>query len=92
MPVIRVKTAVVTEKKTNAGAIIRSQTVGLDLGNGFELPFRVGLGTRPPYQPGEYDIDPASFGLSQYGDLALNKYVDLVPLGAAKPAAAAAKA
>lgn len=92
MPVIRVKTPTVEEKNLPGGKIIRSQTVGLDLGNGFELPFRVGLGTRPPYQPGEYDIDPASFGLSQYGDLALNKYVDLVPLSVTKPAAVQAKA
>lgn len=85
MPVCIVKTAQVEEKTTGKGTIIRSQTVGLDLGNGFSLPFRVGLGNRPPYQPGEYDIDPKSFALSQYGDLMLNRYVDLVPLGV-KPA------
>ncbi|WP_232297263.1 G5P family DNA-binding protein, partial [Bacillus cereus] len=59
MPICRVKSAAVEERhnsKTNT--INRSQTVGLDLGNGFELPFRVGLGSRPPYTPGEYDIDP----------------------------------
>lgn len=86
MPVCIVKNAQVEEKQTAKG-IIRSQTVGLELGNGFQLPFRVGLGTRPPYQPGEYDIDPKSFALSQYGDLTLNRYVDLVPLGV-KPAKA----
>ncbi len=50
MPICRVKSAAVDEQhnaKTNS--IIRSQMVGLDLGNGFELPFRVGLGQRPPY-------------------------------------------
>ena len=52
------------------------------------LPFRVGLGSRPPYPPGEYDIDPQSFALSQYGDLILKRYVDLVPLSA-KPVAKA---
>jgi hypothetical protein len=90
MPVCRVKTATVEEKNLAGGKIIRSQMVGLDLGNGFELPFRVGLGSRPPYPAGEYDIDPRSFALSQYGDLQLAKYVDLVPLGVAKPAAAKA--
>lgn len=81
MPTCRVKSAIVdeeTNQKTNS--IMRSQTAGLDLGNGFELPFRVGLGKRPPYPVGEYDIDPKSFALDQYGGLALKKYVDLVPL------------
>lgn len=91
MPVIRVKSAAVEERHNEAkGTIHRSQTVGLDLGNGFELPFRVGLGKRQPYQPGEYDIDPKSFSLSQYGDLTLSRFVDLVPLGAPKPAPAKA--
>jgi len=91
MPICRVKSAAVEERhnaKTNT--INRSQTAGLDLGNGFELPFRVGLGQRPPYPPGEYDIDPQSFGLSDYGDLILKRYVDLVPLQA-KAAAVQAK-
>lgn len=82
MPVCRVKSAVVEEKTTGKGTIMRSQTVGLDLGNGFELPFRVGLGNRPAYPAGEYDIDPKSFALGQYGDLQLGRYVDLVPIGA----------
>lgn len=88
MPRIIVKSAAVEEEtnsKTNN--IIRSQTAGLDLGNGFELPFRVGLGKRPAMQPGEYDIDPKSFGLDQYGGLTLKKYVDLIP--APKPHTAA---
>lgn len=82
MPICRVKSAAVEETTTRDGSILRSQTVGLDLGNGFELPFRVGLGRRPAYPAGEYDIDPKSFGLSQYGDLQLKRYVDLVPLTA----------
>lgn len=83
MPVIRVKSKIVNEEvNQKSGNIMRSQTVGLDLGNGFELPFRVGLGKKPAMDPGEYDIDPASFGLDQYGGLVLKKYVDLVPLGA----------
>lgn len=86
MPICRVKAPLVEEKNLPSGKIIRSQMVGLDLGNGFELPFRVGLGTRPPYPPGEYDIDPHSFALSTYGDLQLAKYVDLVPLVPAMPA------
>ncbi|HEL3777962.1 single-stranded DNA-binding protein [Stenotrophomonas forensis] len=91
MPICRVKSAAVEERHNAAkNTINRSQTVGLDLGNGFELPFRVGLGSRPPYPPGEYDIDPQSFALSQYGDLVLKRYVDLVPLQA-KAAAVAAK-
>ena len=92
MPICRVKSAAVEERhNTKTNTINRSQTAGLDLGNGFELPFRVGLGQRPPYPAGEYDIDPQSFALSEYGDLVLKRYVDLVPLQA-KAAPAAAKA
>jgi len=83
MPICIVKSATVDERsnpKTNT--IMRSQMVGLDLGNGFQLPFRVGLGQRPAYPAGEYDIDPKSFALSNYGDLILGRYVDLVPVGA----------
>ncbi|MBA0364668.1 single-stranded DNA-binding protein [Stenotrophomonas maltophilia] len=91
MPVCRVKSAAVEERhNTKTNTINRSQTAGLDLGNGFELPFRVGLGQRPPYPAGEYDIDPQSFALSEYGDLVLKRYVDLVPLQA-KAAAVPAK-
>ncbi|WP_149193477.1 single-stranded DNA-binding protein [Luteimonas suaedae] len=87
MPIVTVKSSAVEERQITGGKIIRSQTAGLDLGNGFALPFRVGIGNRPAYQPGEYDIDPKSFGLTQYGDLMLNRFVDLVPIGA-KPAPA----
>lgn len=80
MPTCVIKTAAVEERQINGGKIIRSQTAGMELGNGFQLPFRVGLGQRPAYQPGHYDIDPKSFALNQYGDLTLAKYVDLVPL------------
>lgn len=81
MPICRVKSAAVEEEyNQKTGTIIRSQMVGLDLGNDFELPFRVGLGKRPAYPAGEYDIDPKSFALGQYGDLTLKRYVDLIPL------------
>lgn len=92
MPAINVKNAQVEERSINGKngkSIIRSQMAALDLGNGYELPFRIGLGQNAPYQPGLYDIDPKSFGLSDYGDLTLSRYVDLVPL-AHKPAAKAA--
>ena len=82
MPAVVIKSAQVEETVTRKGDIMRSQTAGLDLGNGFELPFRVGLGKNPAYKPGQYDIDPKSFGLSDYGDLVLKRYVDLVPIGA----------
>lgn len=92
MPICRVKSAVVDEQRNESkGTIMRSQMVGLDLGNGFELPFRVGIGQRPPYPAGEYDIDPKSFALGTYGDLILKRYVDLVPLSAKPVAASPAK-
>lgn len=87
MPICRVKSAAVDEQRNESkGTIMRSQMAGLDLGNGFELPFRVGIGQRPPYPAGEYDIDPKSFALGTYGDLTLKRYVDLIPLQA-KPVA-----
>lgn len=86
MPRITVKNATVEERRLDSGKIIRSQTAALELGDGYALPFRVGLGTRPVYPVGDYDIDPKSFGLSKYGDLELSRYVDLVPI---KPAASA---
>ena len=94
MPVCRVKSAAVDEQRNQkTNTIIRSQMVGLDLGNGFELPFRVGLGQRPAYPAGEYDLDPMSFALSAYGDLTLKRYVDLIPLQAkAAPAVPHTKA
>ena len=78
MPRIVIKNAAVEENTTSKGTVMRSQTAGLDLGNGYELPFRVGLGSRPAYPVGKYDIDPACFTLGQYGDLQLKRYVDLI--------------
>lgn len=85
---ILVKNAQVMEEiMQKTGQIIRKQMAGLDLGNGYELPFAVGLGQRPAYPPGEYIIDPASFGLNEYGSLTLKRYVDLQPVTAHKKAA-----
>lgn len=94
MPLIEVKSAAVDEEiNSKTGAILRGQYVGLDLGNGHQLPFRVGLGSKPAMQPGFYDIDPKSFGLNEYGGLTLKRYVDLVPITPHKAAPApAAKA
>ncbi|MEZ5544688.1 MAG: single-stranded DNA-binding protein [Lysobacteraceae bacterium] len=91
MPRISVKNDQVREFRTNDGKIIRSQMACLDLGDGYELPFRVGIGSRPPYSVGFYDLDPAKFRpLGEFGDLTLSQYVDLVPVKT--PRAAAAKA
>jgi hypothetical protein len=94
MPRIIVKNAQVEERSVNGKngpSILRSQMACLDLGNGYEQAFRIGLGKNPPYQPGEYDIDPKSFTLGRYGDLELSRYVDLLPL-TVKPASASVKA
>lgn len=90
MPTIRVKNAQVHERQVNGKngpMLIRRQMAEVDRGDGYALPFSIGLGQRPPYPPGDYDIDPQSFELSDYGDLRLGRYVDLVPLPhkAAKP-------
>lgn len=84
MPRIIVKQARVDERALKDGKILRSQMAELELGDGYGLPFRVGLGTRPCYPVGAYDIDPKCFSLSQYGDLTLSRFVDLVPSDAPK--------
>ena len=93
MPRVSVKNAQVEERQINGKngpMLIRRQMASIDLGNGYEQPFSVGLGQRPPYPPGIYDIDPRSFSTNTYGDLALSRYVDLVSVDH-KPAAAVAK-
>lgn len=92
MPRCEVKSAVVEEEvNQKTGEVMRGQTVGLDLGNGHQLPFRIGLGKRPALSPGVYDIDPKSFGLNEYGSLTLKRYVDLVRIEEHKPAPASSK-
>jgi Helix-destabilising protein len=90
MPRINVKDQQVHERtfpgKDGKQQIIREQRAALDLGGGYELPFRVGLGTGPVYPVGAYDINPDSFGLGKYGDLELSRYVKL----SAAPVAVAA--
>jgi Helix-destabilising protein len=84
-----VKNLEVIEKQVNGKSgpvIIRRQMACIDQGNGYETPFSVGLGQRAPYPPGRYVIDPKSYSVNQYGDLQLNRYVDLIP-AEHKPAA-----
>lgn len=87
MPRINVKDAVVHERSFNGKdgkpQIIREQRAALDLGGGYELPFRVGLGSGPVYSVGAYDIDPECFTLGRYGDLELSRYLKLRPAVAA---------
>ena len=89
-----VKSAQVTEKQVNikgTPGIIRRQMACIDLGNGYELPFSVGLGQRPAYPPGNYTIDPRSYMTNQYGDLQVGRYVDLLPVDHKPALPAAAK-
>lgn len=77
-----VKDTVVIERSINTRngpQILRSQRAALDQGGGYELPFRVELGTGPVHSVGAYSIDPACFSLNQYGDLVMGR-VKLVPL------------
>ena len=81
MPRINVKDTQVHERTFNGKdgkpQIIREQRAALDLGGGYELPFRVGLGSGPVYPVGAYDIDAESFSLGRYGDLELSRYLKL---------------
>lgn len=81
MPRIIVKNTQVHEREFTGDKgknIIRTQMACIDRGDGYELPFRVGLGKNPPYQAGEYDFAPDSFELSKYGDPVLKRYFDLL--------------
>lgn len=87
---VNVKDTVVVERSINGRngpQILRSQRAALDQGGGYELPFRVELGTGPVYPVGAYTIDPACFSLNQYGDLTMGR-PKLIPLPA-EPARAA---
>lgn len=91
MPRIILKSNRVNEETNQkTGNVMRSQTYGLDTGDGYHLPFKVGLGSKPAQEPGEFDIDPRSFALDQYGNLTLKKYVDLVRVDPHKAAPSAA--
>lgn len=83
MPRINVKDNQVHERTfeyQGKSKIIREQRAALDLGGGYELPFRVGLGTGPVNPVGAYDIDPECFALGKYGDLELGRFVKLIPV------------
>lgn len=83
MPTINVKDTQVHERtfndKSGKTQIMRSQRAALELGGGYELPFRIGLGSGPVHPVGVYDLSPESFSLNQYGDLQLGR-VNLVPV------------
>lgn len=88
MPRINVKDTIVHERTFDyqgKNKIIREQRAALDLGGGYELPFRVGLGTGPVNPVGAYDIDPDCFSLGKYGDLELGRFLKLTPAVSAAP-------
>lgn len=85
---INVKDEKISERtfsKDGKNIIIREQRCALDQGDGYEQPFRVGLGTGPVYTVGAYDLDPQSFVLGKYGDLELSRYVKLIPIPVVAP-------
>ena len=41
---------------------------------------------QPPYQPGEYQLSPASLYLDKYQNLTLQKHIKLVPVAVTKVA------
>lgn len=70
--------------------IIREQRAAVDLGDGYEMPFLVGLGTGPVNPVGAYHIAPECFSVNRFGGLELGR-VKLVPV-AVRPAPAARSA
>ena len=86
---VNVKDVVVVERSITGKSgpqVLRFQRAALDLGSGYELAFRIGLGTNPVYPVGVYEIAPESFSLNQYGDLVLGR-VSLVKVAAVSKAA-----
>jgi hypothetical protein len=94
MPRINVKDSKVHERTFNGKdgrpQIIREQRASLELDDGYELPFRVGLGNNAPYSVGAYDISPECFTLGRYGDLELSRFLKLSSLDVGKAAVKAA--
>lgn len=92
MPRINVKDSNVHERSFNGKdgkpQIIREQRAALDLGDGYELPFRIGLGNGGVYPVGSYDLLPECFSLGRFGDLELSRFLKLMPLQLASRAAA----
>jgi hypothetical protein len=89
MPRINVKDQQIHERTfeyQGKSKIIREQRAALDLGSGYELPFRVGLGSGPVHPVGAYDIDPECFTLGKFGDLELSRYVKLKAVAPPVPA------
>lgn len=89
MPRINVKDTNIHERSFNGKdgkpQIIREQRAALEIGGGYELPFRVGLGSGPVNPVGTYDIDPECFTLGKYGDLELSRYIRLVRVPVSEP-------
>jgi hypothetical protein len=88
---VMIKDTVVQERayrdKSGNQQILREQRAVLDQGDGYGLPFRIGLGTGAVYPVGDYEIDPSCFSLGRFGDLELSRYIKL---RAVKPVVAAA--
>ncbi|RUL78771.1 single-stranded DNA-binding protein [Dyella choica] len=86
-----IKDTVVQERqykdRNGAQQILREQRAVLDQGDGYGLPFRIGLGTGSVYPMGDYEIDPSCFSLGRFGDLELSRYIKLKPV---KPVVAVA--
>lgn len=81
---INVKDSNVHERSFNGKdgkpQIIREQRAALSLGDGYELPFRIGLGNGGVYPVGTYDLHPECFSLGRFGDLELSRYLKLIPV------------
>lgn len=65
--------------KNGRPQIIREQRAAVDLGDGYEMPFLVGLGTGPVNPVGAYSLDPNCFTVNRFGSLELGR-VKLVPV------------
>jgi hypothetical protein len=60
---------------TTKGNTIHRQRAALDLGDGYPLPFYVPLRSAElAYAPGEYQLAPECFRVSQYGSLEIDRY------------------
>jgi hypothetical protein len=60
---------------------LNEQLAAIDTGNDFPRPFKLTLEeNQPPYPPGRYYIDPASYTVNKYDGLEFSRRTTLVRL------------
>lgn len=82
MMYIEIDSKVVHEETSNNGNQLRSQQVYMwRVGEKYPQPFKVGLGSAPPWEPGKYLFGARTFRPSRYGNFEMDTYnIELIQL------------